>query len=54
MPLNSEVNMMEGHNSWLKKFSSLRLMVLQLASDELKCQTLPSDEHKVMCRVDYA
>ena len=54
MPLNSEINTMEGHNSWLKKFSGLHLMVLQLASDKLKCQTLPSDECKVMCRVDYA
>ena len=54
MPLNLEINMMEGHNSWLKKFSGLHLMVLQLASDELKCQTLPSDECKVMHQVDYA
>ena len=37
MPLNSEINTMEGHNSWLKKFSGLHLAVLQLASDELKC-----------------
>ena len=55
MPLNSEINTMEGHNSWLKKFSGLRLTVLQLASDELKCQALPTDERKVvMHRVDYA
>ena len=46
MPLNMELNMMEGHDNWLKKFSGLRLMVLQLASAELKCQALPSDECK--------
>ena len=50
MPLNLEINTMEGHNSWLKKSSGLRLTVLQLASDELKCQALPADERKVVMR----
>ena len=55
MPLNTELNMMEGHNNWLKKFSDLHLTVLQLASAELKCRGLPSDERKTqMCQVNYA
>ena len=46
---------MEGYNSWFKKFSGLRLTVLELASHEIECPALPSDEHKVtMRRVDYA
>jgi Transposase family tnp2 len=55
MPLNTELNTIEGQEQWLKKFSGLRLTVLQLASDELRCRALPSDERKVtMRRVDYA
>ena len=55
MPLNTELNTLEGHDNWLKKFSGLRLMVLQLASAKLKCQALLSDERKMlMRRVDYA
>ena len=46
---------MEGYNSWFKKFSGLCLTVLELASREIGCPALPSDEHKVMMhQVDYA
>ena len=55
MPLNAILNTKEGQDDWLKKFSGLRLTVLQLASDELGCRPLPSDERKVTFhRVDYA
>ena len=55
MLLNVILNMKEGQDDWLKKFSGLNLTVLQLASDKLGCQPLPSDEHKVtFCQVDYA
>jgi hypothetical protein len=54
-PLNTELNTKEGQDHWLKKFSGLHLTVLKLASDELGCRPLPSDERKVtMRRVDYA
>jgi hypothetical protein len=54
-PLNSELETTEGHDSWLKKFSGLRLAVLELASAEIGCPALPSDERKVvMRRADYA
>ena len=55
MPLNTNLNTKEGEDFWLKRFSGLRLTVLQLASDELKCLPLPSDARKkTMQRVDYA
>ena len=55
MPLNTTLNTADGQVYWLKKFSSLRLKVLQLASDQLGFRALPSDARKVtMHRVDYA
>ena len=42
-PLNTELSTEEGRESWLKKFTGLRLATLQLASDELQFQALPSD-----------
>lgn len=55
MPLNTVLTTKKGQDDWLKKFSGLRLTVLQLASAELECQPLPSDERKVTFRrVDYA
>ena len=54
-PLTSELNTSEGYDSWLKKFSGLRLAVLALASDEIGCLPLPTDKRKaVMRRTDYA
>ena len=55
LPLNQQLQTMKGYNRWFKKFSGLCLMVLELASHELGCPALPSDEHKVtMCQADYA
>jgi hypothetical protein len=55
MPLNLELGTTEGRDKWLKKFSGLRLNVLQLASTEIGCPALPSDERKAtMRRIDYA
>ena len=54
-PLNQQLKTTEGYNSWFKKFSGLCLTALELASREIGCPALPSDEHKVtMRRVDYA
>ena len=55
LPLNQQLNTMEGYNSWLKKFSGLCLMVLRLASYKIGCPALPSDDPQVtMHWIGYA
>ena len=48
-------NFIDQNYTRMKGIKMEALKELQLASADLKCQVLPSDEHKTqMCQVDYA